>query len=244
MKTANFFANLGKGDYFNLDGRRLPLDELLQNYLQPDGWLLSLAPYCACPVCDRLREAGFDTRKEGSRQATLGRIAHNLGVQIAAQRNLHTMRQITLVACVSRKLEYPAPAAELYQGQWWTAAKGFAQMRPGSWYALSARHGIVEPNQVLDPYDETLIGKPKPERIRWAERVIEQLHKIAAPGAEVTFLAGRKYREFVIPALVTTPEELWTARVPAAGLNIGQQVQFFRLFTPTYKQLSLIPFLL
>lgn len=43
MKTANFFANLGKGDYFNLDDRRLPLDELLQNYLQPDGWLLSLA---------------------------------------------------------------------------------------------------------------------------------------------------------------------------------------------------------
>jgi hypothetical protein len=200
-----------------------------------------IAPCCVCPVCVRLRSEGFDTRVEGTRQGTLGRIAHNLGVQIALQRNWHTQQQIALVACVSQKIERSAPAEELYQGTWWNAAKGFAQMRPGRWFALSALHGVVPPTQMLDPYDETLIGKPKAERLKWAERVIDQLGQIASPGAEITFVAGRKYREFVIPKLLTQPEELWTARVPAAGLNIGQQVQFFRLFTPKYRQLSLLP---
>ncbi len=239
---------------YSFDGRTYVTRSIQKNaWLDADGQNLieypvveagqePAAPYCICPVCDRLRSEGFDTRVRGTRQATLGRIAHNLGAQIAATRNRHSMRQLTLVACVSGKLDHAAPAEELYQGQWWKAAKGFAQMRPGSWYALSARHGIVSPSQMLAPYDETLIGKPKTERIQWSEKVIEQLGAIAAPGAEITFVTGRKYREFVIPKLLTNPNEVWTARVPAAGLNIGQQIQFFKLFTPVYKQLSLIPF--
>lgn len=40
---AKFFGVLGKTDYFNLsEGKKVPLSDLLDQYLQPDGWLFAL----------------------------------------------------------------------------------------------------------------------------------------------------------------------------------------------------------
>lgn len=44
-----------------------------------------VAPTCYCPVCLRLTREGFDPRTTGTRQANLGRVAHNLGQTLIAQ---------------------------------------------------------------------------------------------------------------------------------------------------------------
>jgi hypothetical protein len=87
----------------------------------------------------------------GTRLSTLALIAHNLGQYIAAQRNMVTKRSITLISCVNGKQSLAAPAAELYNSPWWKAALQFAEMTGANWYALSARHGIVYPDSILEP---------------------------------------------------------------------------------------------
>jgi len=226
-----------------------------QHWLQAQGYKLiahdtvdpgvePVAPVCECPVCERLLQEGFDTRVRGSRQSTLGRIAHNLGQQIAATRNLVSRKQLALISCVGPKLDKPAPARELYNSQWWRAARNFVEANNYNWFALSARHGLVECDRILDPYDETLRGKPILQRRQWAEKVCEQIDSTAAPGAELIFYTGKLYREFVVPDLLAKSERLWTARTPLAGLNgIGYQLQFFKRFTPLagFKRVSLLP---
>jgi hypothetical protein len=197
-----------------------------------------IAPTCECPVCERLQLEGFDSRTSGTRQANYGRIAHNLGQQIAAHRNIISRKRITLVSCVDPKLDHPVPAKQLYNSQWWRAARRYVEVNNHNWYAISAKHGIVHPDTVLEPYDQTLRGKGVRHRREWSERVVQQLESIAAPGAEIVFLTGRQYREFVVPTLLTQPDRLWTAQTPLAGLNgIGYQLQFFKQFTPPHQRL-------
>jgi hypothetical protein len=43
------------------------------------------------------------------------------------------------------------------------------------WFILSAKHGLVDPEQVLVPYDEPLVGKPSSALERWATVVLQQL---------------------------------------------------------------------
>lgn len=48
-------------------------------------------------------------------------------------------------------------------------------------FILSAKHGLIELNNAIDPYDETLTNKPVAERRIWAERVILELKESANP---------------------------------------------------------------
>ena len=113
-------------------------------------------------------------------------------------------------------------------------------MKGANWYALSARHGIVRPDTILEPYDETLKGKPINHRRQWSKMVSEQMEAIAHPkGAEIVFIGGKRYREFVIPQLLSIPDKLYTARAPLAGLGIGYQMQWLKQKAPKYKHLQL-----
>lgn len=198
------------------------------------------APLCYCPVCVRLRKEGLDSRISGTRLSTLALIAHNLGQYIAAQRNMVTKCSITLISCVNGKQSSAAPAAELYNSPWWKTALQFAEMTGANWYALSARHGIVHPDSILEPYNETLKGQPIAKRRQWSKMVVEQLEEIAHPkGAEIVFIGGKRYREFVIPQLLSIPDKLYTTRAPLAGLGIGYQMQWLKQKTPKYKHLQL-----
>lgn len=58
-------------------------------------------------------------------------------------------------------------------------------------------------------------------------------------GAEIVFIGGKRYREFVIPQLLSIPDTLYTARAPLAGLGIGYQMQWLKQKTPKYKHLQL-----
>lgn len=63
---------------------------------------------------------------------------------------------IGLVACSATKLAWAAPARDLYQGQLFRAARAFAEKHCDRWYILSAMHGVLEPAQVVEPYDLSL----------------------------------------------------------------------------------------
>ncbi len=63
---------------------------------------------------------------------------------------------VYLVSCVSKKRSSRAPAKDLYLSDWFIKARNFVEANGGPWFILSAEHGLVAPDDLLEPYEKTL----------------------------------------------------------------------------------------
>lgn len=63
---------------------------------------------------------------------------------------------VGLVGCASQKLRRPAPARELYVSPLFKKASAYAEQACDRWYVLSAKHGLVHPDAIFEPYDMKL----------------------------------------------------------------------------------------
>jgi hypothetical protein len=91
-----------------------------------------------------------------------------------------------------------------------------------AWFILSAKHGLLHPETIIEPYDETLNNANKHQLIVWSEKVYKELCKINL--SHVDFYCGDKYRKYLIPLLIKNEV---ICNVPLKGLGLGQQLQFF-----------------
>ena len=130
---------------------------------------------------------------------------------------------VYLVSCVGQKRSRAAPAKELYTSPWFRKARTYVEMAGGRWFVLSAKHGLIHPDQVVEPYNLTLNDMRVTERHRWAARVLTQLEPHLAGVNAVEFLAGQRYREFLEPAL---RQRGLAVSVPMEGLKIGEQLSW------------------
>ena len=128
---------------------------------------------------------------------------------------------IHLVSCGAEKLEYPAPARDLYTGPLFTKQLAYALAQGTPVYVLSAEHGLVDLDDVLDPYERTMEDLDPFETWRWSNRVAAALltrgHRLR--GEHYVILASRAYVEPVADRVSS-----WTA--PLAGKGIGERLQW------------------
>ena len=103
--------------------------------------------------------------------------------------------KVYLVACASKKRAQPAPAQRLYDSSLFNKSVQLARLRGDCWYILSAKHGLLSPSEVVEPYDETLKRMSNAKKLAWAERVFQQLLRATQPGDRLVFLAGNDYRK-------------------------------------------------
>ncbi|MCD4712890.1 MAG: hypothetical protein K8R73_06365, partial [Clostridiales bacterium] len=69
-------------------------------------------------------------------------------------------------------------------------------------YVLSAKYGLLEEDDVIEPYNVTMNNKSTEERRVWSELVIESLaERHSLDSDEFIIIAGRAYNEFIIPVL-------------------------------------------
>jgi hypothetical protein len=123
-------------------------------------------------------------------------------------------------------VEHPAPARELYSPSFvFDRSARYVESRCDEWYVLSAKHGLVEPDMVLAPYDETLAGATKAVRDEWAQRVRRQLRD-RYDGCRVKFvlMAGRNYAG-AVEGLDADVEE------PLRGLGTGYRRRWLSAHT-------------
>ena len=132
---------------------------------------------------------------------------------------------IVLVSCVKTKAPEPRPARDLYTSPLFKLASFYAEKISPHWYVLSAKNGLIHPDEVIAPYEQTLTNMPEVERKAWAANVLESLKDIVSPGDLVVFLAGVKYRQDLIRSL-----ESWGCKVsiPMEGLAFGQQLSWLK----------------
>jgi len=133
------------------------------------------------------------------------------------------MKRIVLISCVSKKLGYRTKAEALYVSPLFLMALAFARsLRPDKIFILSAKYGLVDLDQEIEPYEQTLNTMSGQEIKRWAEGVIKQMEgKVDCSQDEAIFLAGDKYRKHLLP-------NFRHAQVPLKNLRIGEQLGFLK----------------
>ena len=129
-------------------------------------------------------------------------------------------KRIVLIACASQKLSQRSKAKDLYISTLFKLNLKYAvKLAPDKIYILSAKHGLLSLDQEINPYEQTLNNMPSDEVKQWASRVLEQIkHVCPVDETELIFLAGKKYRKYLLP-------HIKNAQVPLEGLGIGKQLQ-------------------
>ena len=132
------------------------------------------------------------------------------------------MSTLFLVACVSKKVEGPALAKNLYSSPWFRKARCYVEKTGLPWFILSAKHGLVHPDKQLDCYNQLLSNK-KEERRQWVERIFKELEPNLRGITRVVLLAGKRYREHLEEKL---EQKAITVCKPMCGKRIGEQLKW------------------
>jgi hypothetical protein len=135
--------------------------------------------------------------------------------------------KIGLVGCVKQKAIAPRPARELYVSPLFVGRRQYVERSCDQWVILSARHGVVEPLTVLEPYDETLDTASTERRQRWSHWVLEQLAALFVPldGHTFEIHAGRPYWAFGLADGLHAAGA--TVEMPTGDLPIGKLLAFY-----------------
>ena len=133
------------------------------------------------------------------------------------------MKKIILIPCVSKKLKYKGKAEDLYISTLFRLALAYAKkLKPDKIFILSAKHGLVNLNDEIAPYNETLNDKLTSDIKVWAEKVVIELEKVTNLENDLfIFLAGEKYRKYILP-------HVKNYKIPLKGLRIGEQLKFLK----------------
>ena len=133
---------------------------------------------------------------------------------------------LVLVGCVKKKLDVPAPARELYTSPLFRKERAYAEKAGVPWFVLSAEHGLVDPDEVLAPYDLRLSKTPRDYRRAWGARVVERLGEVVGPlsGKTVEVHAGSAYTDSIRDLLI---REGATMVEPLAGLPMGARLAWY-----------------
>jgi hypothetical protein len=132
------------------------------------------------------------------------------------------MKKIVLLACVNTKASSPQPAEKLYISPLFKKTLRYGKsLKPDGMYILSAKHYLLPLNKVIAPYNLTLNDMGADEVRAWSEQIIKMLQ---AKGYDLDkdhfiFLAGDKYRKYLVPHMTHHSE-------PLEGLRIGEQMSW------------------
>lgn len=92
---------------------------------------------------------------------------------------------------------------------------------------LSAKYGLLFPDDKIEPYDMTLNTMNSQQRKEWADKVFGQMENRLnlKEFDKIFFHAGKKYREYLTSKLerIGIP-----CVIPLKGLGIGKQKSWYR----------------
>jgi len=128
---------------------------------------------------------------------------------------------VGLVGCGRTKAASEQPAKDLYLGTLFKWARAYAETFCDEWVILSARHGVLLPDELVEPYEQSISSMRLTEREAWGERAASYLNQ-SYRGLRVRYvgLAGWEYlRHLRLQAPIDEP---------LSGKGIGERTKFLR----------------
>lgn len=133
------------------------------------------------------------------------------------------MKKVILIACSSRKECFACSAERMYIGTLFKYSLAFAKkIKADNIFILSAKYGLLDLSQIIEPYNVTLNEMSNSEIQNWSKSVYNQLkEKVEIDNSTFVFLAGNNYKKGLI-------KYLKKIELPLEGLRIGEQMQFLK----------------
>ena len=130
---------------------------------------------------------------------------------------------IVLISCVGKKKSFKCKARDLYDSTWFYYGWRYARsLNPGKIFILSAKHGLLDPETNIGPYQVTLNTKGDREIQEWATGVLKALNrKTHLKRDRFIILAGERYRRHLVGAIRHY-------KIPMDGLRIGEQMAWLK----------------
>jgi hypothetical protein len=163
------------------------------------------------------RELRFESAKSTKPTVKARPNYQTKGVQII----LRHAGQIALISCSKQKAATARSAKDLYTSSLFTKSRAFVETAKLPWFILSARHGLIAPDQIIEPYDETLNTMPIEGRRAWAHRVGAEIVGRLPRDSELLLFAGERYSEFLVPLLKRSS---YLVVQPLKGLPLGRRL--------------------
>jgi len=131
-----------------------------------------------------------------------------------------------LVSCVGQKQTTVMKASELYISPWFMLAKQYCLFHGHQWFILSARHGLLDIETNIEPYNLTLKECNERYQRAWSQRVVRDIIQRIDITTSLMMFAGLRYRRFLCPLLMRHGYDI---QVPMRGLGIGRQLQWLKV---------------
>jgi len=127
--------------------------------------------------------------------------------------------KIALISCSKEKVNYACPAYELYSASnLFSLSYQYAQKHADKIYILSAKYGLVEENQPLEPYNQTLKEMSRQEQLQWAEEVLQKLEEDCdVANDQFIFLTGNTYSRDLL-------QHISHYSLPLEGMRMGERM--------------------
>lgn len=136
------------------------------------------------------------------------------------------MMRIALIGCGKSKADHECQARDMYTGSLFRATLAHCEDRFDRVYILSAFHGLLPLDQVIQPYDRTMseLGGWK-YKDAWGNRAASRLLCRHPRIREVAIYAGAEYAEHVARNLVLSGVYV---TLPLRGLPVGRRLQWLK----------------
>ncbi len=131
--------------------------------------------------------------------------------------------KVALVSCSSMKLGRHARASDLYASPIFKKSRAWAERYCDDWRILSAKHGLVRPESILEPYDLSLKDMTLEQREDWRNDVGRGLADEYPDGATFVWLAGGLYMGTL--RFIPRPGD-YDHEEPMRGMQIGERLRW------------------
>lgn len=140
-------------------------------------------------------------------------------------------RRLGIVSCGKAKLSQASEASALYTSPLFRKSHAIASATCDRVLILSAKHGLIESNDVIEPYDVSANELDPCNLVLWEQAISRLLKPMIPQFDELLLFAGSKYRMTVESV---THGQLKMSD-PMAGMGLGKRMQFLkrveRIFT-------------
>ncbi len=112
-------------------------------------------------------------------------------------KRLGNKKVVVIAGCSKKKLTCPAPAIDLNQGQLFKMIKKLITQNNFDLKILSGKYGLVEPTEILEPYNQKITTQADIKRVR--EMITRKLCQVWRNYDLILVIMGGRYREVIKP---------------------------------------------
>jgi len=134
--------------------------------------------------------------------------------------------KIVLISCVSKKQSCKSRVRDFYISTLFKLNLKYAEkLEPNGIYVLSAKYVLLSLDEEIEPYNQTLNEMSAAKIKSWSDEILLQINHFSdIKNTKYIFLAGDKYRKYLLP-------HLKDYAIPLKGLAIGKQLKKLKELT-------------